>query len=152
MEIDGDLGKSKQRIERLPARKLLLGEDMVAESIRLNQGRMSLTAEMILFLIVAVGVVMVLTGYFILHQRESILARALRNELSAHAVTLQLALEDSYRAGRISDAQRLIDQLSKNARVFSVILFDEEGQVALSYDHHCRRRSHSRHTDCAPIR
>jgi signal transduction histidine kinase len=93
--------------------------------------RMSLSARLILLLTIAVGVVMALGGYFILRQREEILARALRNELQAHAVTLRLALEDSYRAGRIGDAQRLIDHLSDNPRVFSVILFDEKGRVAV---------------------
>src|SRR5262245_18117147 len=93
--------------------------------------RMSLSARLILLLTIAVGVVMALGGYFILRQREEILARALRNELHAHAVTLRLALEDSYRAGRIGDAQRLIDHLSENPRVFSVILFDENGRVAV---------------------
>src|SRR5262245_39379433 len=93
--------------------------------------RMSLSARLILLLTIAVGVVMALGGYFILRQREEILARALRNELRAHAVTLQLTLEDNYRAGRIGDAQRLIDHLSENPRVFSVILFDEMGRVAM---------------------
>jgi signal transduction histidine kinase len=93
--------------------------------------RMSLSARLILLLTIAVGVVMALGGYFILRQREQILARALRNELLAHAVTLQLTLEDGYRAGRIGDAQRLIDRLSDNPRVFSVILFDEKGRVAM---------------------
>ncbi|MGH9766129.1 MAG: ATP-binding protein [Blastocatellia bacterium] len=92
---------------------------------------MSLSVRLILLLTIAVGVVMALGGYFILRQREEILARALRNELHAHAVTLQLTLEDSYRAGRIGDAQRLIDHLSENPRVFSVILFDEKGRVAM---------------------
>jgi two-component system, NtrC family, sensor kinase len=94
-------------------------------------GRMSLSARLILLLTIAVGVVMAMGGYFILRQREEILARALRNELRAHAVTLQLTLEDSYRAGRIGDAQRLIDHLSENPRVFSVILFDDKGRVAM---------------------
>jgi signal transduction histidine kinase len=93
--------------------------------------RMSLSARLILLLTIAVGAVMALGGYLILRQREEILARALRNELRAHALTLQLTLEDSYRAGRIGDAQRLIDHLSENPRVFSVILFDEKGRVAI---------------------
>lgn len=93
--------------------------------------RMSLSARLILLLTVAVGVVTALGGYFILRQREEIHARALRNELYAHAITLRLALEDNYRAGRIGDAQRLINHLSENPRVFSVILFDEEGLVAM---------------------
>jgi signal transduction histidine kinase len=92
---------------------------------------MSLSARLILLLTIAVGVVMALGGYFILRQREEIHARALHNELYAHAITLRLTLEDSYRAGRIGDAQRLIDHLSENPRVFSVILFDEEGRVAM---------------------
>ena len=92
---------------------------------------MSLSARLILLLTIAVGVVMVLGGYFILRQREEILARALRNELQAHAVTLRLALEDSYRSGRIGDAQRLIDHLSENPRVFSVILFDDKDRVGM---------------------
>jgi two-component system, NtrC family, sensor kinase len=92
---------------------------------------MSLSARLILLLTIAVGAVMALGGYFILRQREEIHARALHNELYAHAITLRLTLEDSYRAGRIGDAQRLIDHLSENPRVFSVILFDEEGRVAM---------------------
>jgi two-component system NtrC family sensor kinase len=92
---------------------------------------MSLSTRLILLLTTAVGLVMVLAGFYLLRQRQEILARAWRNELNAHAVTLQLALEDSYRAGRISDAQRLIDHLSENPRVFSVILFDEEGRPAM---------------------
>ncbi|MEP7343143.1 MAG: HAMP domain-containing sensor histidine kinase [Acidobacteriota bacterium] len=92
---------------------------------------MSLSTRLILLLTAAVGIVMTLAGFYLLRQRQEILARAWRNELNAHAVTLQLALEDSYRAGRISDAQRLIDRLSENPRVFSVILFDEEGRPAM---------------------
>ncbi|MFN0084051.1 MAG: ATP-binding protein [Blastocatellia bacterium] len=92
---------------------------------------MSLSARLILFLTVAVGVVMAMAGYFILRQREAILSGALQNELHAHADTLRIALEDSYRGGRTDDAQRLIDRLSENPRVFHVALFDEEGRVAM---------------------
>jgi two-component system, NtrC family, sensor kinase len=107
-------------------------DGVVADAPLPGKGRrMSLSARLILLLTIAVGVVMALGGYFILRQREEILARALRNELRAHAVTLQLTLEDSYRAGRFGDAQRLIDHLSENPRVFSVILFDDKGRVAM---------------------
>ncbi len=115
----------------LSAIKIRIGGDS-ADALLAGKGRrMSLSARLILLLTIAVGVVMALGGYLILRQREEILARALRNELHAHAVTLQLTLEDSYRAGRIGDAQRLIDHLSANPRVFSVILFDEKGRVAM---------------------
>jgi hypothetical protein len=89
-------------------RDVTTAEPPLAENVR----RMSLSARLILLLTITVGVMMALGGYFILRQREEILARALRNELHAHAVTLQPPLEDSYRAGRIGDVQRLIDHLS----------------------------------------
>src|SRR5262245_16165380 len=92
---------------------------------------MSLSARLILLLAITVGVIMVLGGYYGLRHREEIHARALRNELYAHAMTLRLTLEDIYRAGRIGDAQRLIDHLSENPKIFGVILFDEEGHVAM---------------------
>src|SRR5215467_9727792 len=60
--------------------------------------RMSLSARLILLLTIAVGLVMISGGFFILQQREELHARALRNELYAHAVTLRLTLEDSYLA------------------------------------------------------
>jgi signal transduction histidine kinase len=81
-----------------------------------------------------VGVVMVAAGYFRLRQREALLMMALHNEVHAHALTLQIALEDNYRAGRTTDAQRLINRLSENPKIYSVILFDEEGQVAMLSD------------------
>lgn len=120
-----------------PAKNLLDAMNMrngewAAKSARAVKSRsMSLSTRLILFLTIVVGVVMALAGYFILRQREAILSSALRNELLAHTVTLQIALEDSYRDGRINDAQRLIDRLSENPRVFRVVLFDEEGRVAM---------------------
>ncbi|HEY8459724.1 MAG TPA: hypothetical protein VIM99_05050, partial [Blastocatellia bacterium] len=92
---------------------------------------MSLSARLILLLTIAVGVVMILGGYFSLRQREKIHERALHSELYAHAITLRLTLEDIYLSGRVGDAQRLIDRLSENPRIFGVILFDEEGRVAM---------------------
>jgi two-component system, NtrC family, sensor kinase len=95
---------------------------------------MTTSAKLILLLTVTVGLVMAVGGYLTLRQREAILLTAMRNELGAHALTLQIALEDSYRGGRGADAQRLIDRLSENPKVYSVILFDEEGRVAMFSD------------------
>lgn len=58
---------------------------------------MSTSAKLILLLTVTVGLVMAVGGYFMVRQREAILITAMRNELGAHALTLQIALEDSYR-------------------------------------------------------
>jgi two-component system NtrC family sensor kinase len=88
--------------------------------------------KLILLLTVAVGTVMTLGGYYMLRQREAILETAMRNEVRAHAVTLRIALGDAYRGGRTSDAQRLINRLSENPKVYSVTLFDETGRSVMS--------------------
>lgn len=95
---------------------------------------MNTSTKLILLLTLAVGAVMTLAGYFILRQREAILTTAMHNEVRAHALTLQITLEDAYRAGRITDAQRLIDRLSENPKIYSVILFDETGRAAMFSD------------------
>jgi two-component system, NtrC family, sensor kinase len=88
--------------------------------------------KLILLLTVAVGTVMTLGGYYMLRQREAILEIAMRNEVRAHATTLRIALGDAYRGGRTSDAQRLINRLSENPKVYSVTLFDENGRSVMS--------------------
>jgi two-component system NtrC family sensor kinase len=93
---------------------------------------MRMGTRLILLLAVAVGTVMTLGGYYILRQREAILETAMRNEVRAHATTLRIALGDAYRGGRTSDAQRLINRLSENPKVYSVTLFDETGRSVMS--------------------
>lgn len=95
---------------------------------------MNTSTKLIVLLTLVVGAVMTLTGYFILRQREAILVTAMHNEVRAHAVTLQITLEDAYRAGRITDAQRLINRLSENPKIDSVILFDETGRAVMLSD------------------
>lgn len=92
------------------------------------------STRLILSLIAMIGLVMIVAGYYMLRQRQAILTTALQNEVRAHAVTLQLVLEDDYRAGRISDAQRFINRLSENPKIHSVILFDEKGNIAMLSD------------------
>ena len=88
---------------------------------------------MVLLLTVAVGSVMLIAGFLNLRQREAALETALRDELRAHAVTLQIALEENYRNARADQAQILIDRLRGNSRVYGVVLFDENGEtLALS--------------------
>jgi hypothetical protein len=81
-----------------------------------------------------VGAVMVVTGYYFLKQRQSILESAMHNEVRAHAVTLQLMLEDDFRAGRERDAQQFINRLSQNPKIYSVILYDEQGRISMLSD------------------
>jgi two-component system, NtrC family, sensor kinase len=95
---------------------------------------MNIGVRLILLLTLAAGAVMAVAGYVILRQREAALETAMRNELRAHALTLQIALREDYEGGRLAEAQRLIDRLSDNPKIYGVALFDSEGQVAMLSD------------------
>jgi signal transduction histidine kinase len=90
---------------------------------------MSINTKLVLLLTLAVGAVMLVGSILSLRQRESALETALGDELRAHAVTLQIALEENYEGGRINEAQNLIDRLRGNSRVYGVLLFDENGAL-----------------------
>lgn len=90
---------------------------------------MSINTKLVLLLTLAVGAVMLVGSFLSLRQREAILETALRDELRAHGVTLQIALEENYQNGRTAAAQQLIDRLRENSRVYGVLLFDENGDL-----------------------
>ena len=69
--------------------------------------------------------------YYSLRLRAAALERAALDEVRAHAITLQLALEENYAAGRQDTAQRLINRLGENSGVTGVILFDRNGAVQM---------------------
>lgn len=90
---------------------------------------MSIGTKLILLLTLTVGATMFLASFLSLRVREVALETALRDELRAHAVTLQIALEENYAAGHAVESRRLIDRLRENSRVYAVLLFDERGEL-----------------------
>jgi signal transduction histidine kinase len=90
---------------------------------------MKLSARLILLLTFSVSVVMVVASLITLRQREVALLDAARDEARVHAVTLKIALEEDYLAGRSIDAQRLINRLRENTGVYSAALFDAAGEI-----------------------
>ena len=86
---------------------------------------MSVNTKLVLLLTVAVGAVMIIGSFLSLRLRET----ALGDELRAHAVTLQIALEENYKNSRAAEAQNLIDRLRENSGVYGVLLFDERGNL-----------------------
>jgi signal transduction histidine kinase len=93
---------------------------------------MNISSKLIFLLTISVGTVMLLISILSLIQRESGLENALRDELKAHAITLQTALEENYLQGRKEESQRLIDKLRKNTKVYSVTLLDKNGRIIKS--------------------
>ncbi len=95
---------------------------------------MNTSARLILILTIFVGIVMTAGGYLILRHREASLEQALRNEVRAHAVSLQIAIEGLYRLGKKMEAQELIDRMSDNQRIYGVVLFSAGGEVEMVSD------------------
>lgn len=95
---------------------------------------MKIGTRLILLLTVMVSAVMAAASYITLRQHEANLVTAMRNEVRAHALTLQIALEEDYLTGRTIDAQRLINRLRENTALYGVLLFDAEGRVATLSD------------------
>ncbi|PYP88433.1 MAG: hypothetical protein DMF61_07525 [Blastocatellia bacterium AA13] len=99
-----------------------------------NETPMTTSTRLILFLTLAVGLVIGVINYTGLRRREAALQATMRSELLAHAYTLQIALEDLFKADRSGDASRLVDRLSENPYLFRVILFDENARVLMYSD------------------
>lgn len=94
------------------------------EAMKIGTRLMLLTAG-------AVVVVMLVASLITLRQRQASLYTAARAELRAHALTLRVALEEDYSAGRPQYAQQLINRLGENTGIYSIILFDATGAVTL---------------------
>lgn len=90
---------------------------------------MSTSTRLFLLLSLGVGMVMTAASLSVLRERERNLQEAMRREVRAHALTLRLALEETYAAGREPEAQKLIDRLRDNTRLYSVVLFDRAGRA-----------------------
>jgi two-component system, NtrC family, sensor kinase len=95
---------------------------------------MNTSTRLILILTVVVGTVMGAAGYLLVKRQESVLMAQRRNEVLAHAITLQIALDNDYSAGRTEDAKVLIDRLSENPKIEGVVLYDERGEVLMLSD------------------
>ena len=96
---------------------------------RLIANFMKISTRLIIILTLTVNAVMLIATYLILRQTEINLTSAAKDEIRAHAATLQIALEENYASGRGLDAQRLINRLSKNSNVYGAILFNAEGRI-----------------------
>ena len=93
---------------------------------------MNVSARLILFLMLIVGGIMAAATLVTLRQRAVALENAARDEVRAHALTLQIALEEDFITERALDARRLISRLRENTALYGVFLFDQEGRMTIS--------------------
>src|SRR5262245_11085262 len=93
---------------------------------------MNVSVRLILLLTITSSAVMSAATWFTLRQRAATLETAARDEVRAHALTLQIALEEDYATGRSLDAQRLIDRMRENTGLYGVFLFDANGRMTIS--------------------
>jgi two-component system, NtrC family, sensor kinase len=92
---------------------------------------MSISTRLIIILTIAVGLVMFVAGFLSLRQREIALGNAIEDELRAHAVTLKIALEETYTHQNPAETQNLINRLLDNSRIYAVLVFDENGKLLM---------------------
>lgn len=90
---------------------------------------MKTSTRLILLLTVTVSAIMAVATYLNLTRSAAALEDAAREEVRAHALTLQMAFEEDYLSGRSLDAQRLINRLGENPKIYCVILFDAKGEI-----------------------
>lgn len=93
---------------------------------------MKISTRLILNLTVAVSLVLIGASLLLLQQRGNSLRASAEDEVRAHAVTLRIALEESYAANHVLDAQLLIKRLKENTGIYSVLLFDLSGNISLT--------------------
>lgn len=93
---------------------------------------MKLSTRLILNLTVAVSLVLIGASLLLLRLRGDSLKTAAEDEVRAHAITLQIALEENYAANHVLDAQHLIKRLKENTKIYSVLLFDPSGNITLA--------------------
>ncbi len=91
---------------------------------------MRTSTRLILTLTLLVGAIMAVAGYVLVRRQEASLLEQRRNEVLAHATSLQIALDTAYGAGRPDEANVLIDRLSQNAKIVGVVLYDDQGHVS----------------------
>ncbi len=93
---------------------------------------MNVSARLILFLMLTVGGIMAAATLVTLRQRAASLEEAVHKEVEAHALTLQIALEEDLIVEQEQVARRLISRLRENSELYGVFLFDESGQMTIS--------------------
>jgi two-component system NtrC family sensor kinase len=93
---------------------------------------MNVSARLVLLLTITISAVMSAATWFTLRQRAATLESAARDEVRAHALTLQIALEEDYSTNRTLDAQRLVDRMRENSGLYGVFLFDINGVMTIS--------------------
>lgn len=92
---------------------------------------MKLSTRLLLPLLAAVAGVMVVYSFWAVRQREDTLTREARSETHVYARTLGLAMEAAFRSAVLTDAQELIDRLSREETVYGVLVYASDGAPLL---------------------
>lgn len=93
----------------------------------LSRKAVKLSSRLLLPLLVAVAAVMTLSAGWSLVERQRTLVAEGRRETRAFAVALGLALEPAFRNRDRTDVQQIIDQISREPKVYGVLVYDAAG-------------------------
>lgn len=92
---------------------------------------MKLSTRLLLPLLAAVAAVMVVYAFWAVRQRVETLTREARAETYIYARTLGLAMEAAFRSAVLTDAQELIDRLSREQTIYGVLVYGGNGRPLL---------------------
>jgi len=90
-----------------------------------------LNTRLLIALLPAVTVIMAGYGYWALAQRTAVLGQAARSETRAYSTAVVEAFEHAFRDLQFEDVSELIDELSRQPRVYGVIIYDTLGAVTV---------------------
>jgi signal transduction histidine kinase len=94
----------------------------------LSRKAVKLSSRLLLPLLLAVSVVMTLSAGWSLVERQRTLVAQGERETRAYAVALGLALEPAFRDPDRTDVQQIIDRISREAKIYGVLVYDAAGR------------------------
>ena len=95
---------------------------------------MRLSTRLLLPLLATVAAVMGLYGAWALRQRQITLVAEAQQETQAYATALGLALEYAFRDRDLADVQDIIDRISREPKIYAVLVYDTAGTLLFLSD------------------
>lgn len=95
---------------------------------RARAASMKLSTRLLVPLLPTVAGVMLIYAAWAVWQRQSMLLSQARSETQAYAIALSRAIEYAFRDGKLDDVQDIINQVSREPKVYAVLVYNDRGQ------------------------
>lgn len=89
---------------------------------------MKLSTRLLVPLLPTVAGVMLIYATWAVWQRQSMLLSHARSETQAYATALSMAIEYAFRDGKLEDVQDIIDEVSREPKIYGILVYDPRGE------------------------